>query len=189
MSIKSVRKKIGPVRSILHSKKGVVATGIGYKTIDGRTTQIPCIVVSVDQKKKKSSVSASDFIPREIDGVLTDVIPVGVITAQGEPTDKFRPAPGGVSIGHPQITAGTLGCLVQKDGVQYILSNNHVLANSNDARIGDPIYQPGVYDGGNNQDAIARLKAYVLIDFDGFAHHSRPINQVNAKSQVFLRPH
>jgi hypothetical protein len=44
---------------------------------------------------------------------------------------RMRPAQGGVSIGHYKITAGTLGCLVRDGkGGTYILSNNHVLANS-----------------------------------------------------------
>jgi hypothetical protein len=78
-------------------------------------------------------------------------------------TDKWRPAPGGVSIGHYAITAGTLGALTP-DGM--ILSNNHVLANSNDAEIGDPILQPGPYDGGTvANDQIGTLYKFVPIQF------------------------
>lgn len=72
-----------------------------------------------------------------------------------------RPVPGGVSIGHFQVTAGTLGCRVRgSDGNCYILSNNHVLANSNRATRGDPVYQPGPYDGGTATDQIASLSAW-----------------------------
>jgi hypothetical protein len=43
---------------------------------------------------------------------------------------------------------GTLGALVQDAaGNQYILSNNHVLAESDQARSGDTIIQPGLMDG------------------------------------------
>jgi hypothetical protein len=43
-----------------------------------------------------------------------------------------------------------------------ILSNNHVLANVNAARVGDPILQPGRYDGGMYpRDMIARLEKFV----------------------------
>jgi len=54
----------------------------------------------------------------------------------------------GISIGHYLITAGTLGCLAidNKDDKVVILSNNHVLANCNDAKVGDLILQPGPYD-------------------------------------------
>jgi hypothetical protein len=80
-----------------------------------------------------------------------------------------RPVPCGVSIGHVRITAGTLGYVVQDStGRWFILSNNHVLANSNDAQQGDPIVQPGPYDGGKNSPSyhIARLSAFVPISFD-----------------------
>ena len=42
--------------------------------------------------------------------------------------------------------SGTLGSLVTKNGVQYILSNNHVLARSGKAAIGEDISQPGLVD-------------------------------------------
>jgi hypothetical protein len=41
---------------------------------------------------------------------------------------------------------GTLGSLVVRNGTQYILSNNHVLAKSDFATIGDPVTQPGIID-------------------------------------------
>lgn len=71
-----------------------------------------------------------------------------------------------MSIGHRDITAGTLGCLVKKNGEALILSNNHVLANSNDAVIGDAILQPGPHDGGRYpDDRIAALAGFVPISF------------------------
>ncbi len=84
-----------------------------------------------------------------------------------------RPVPAGVSIGHPQITAGTFGCLVQDGRGLFILSNNHVLANNNAAQPGDPILQPGPYDGGKNtaRYEIGRLSSFVPIAFDGQPNH------------------
>src|SRR5271155_576313 len=41
---------------------------------------------------------------------------------------------------------GTLGSLVVRNGTNYILSNNHVLANSDAGTIGDAILQPGLID-------------------------------------------
>ena len=93
-----------------------------------------------------TQLSRRDMVPQALDGIPTDVIQTGPIrTLQGH-TGRIRPAPGGVSIGHRDITAGTLGCLVAKNGQTFILSNNHVLANSNEADPGDPILQPGPYD-------------------------------------------
>jgi len=100
--------------------------------------------------------------------VPTDVVQIGTVRANQVPTGKFRPAPGGVSIGHYQISAGTLGCIVRDrtTGDRLILSNNHVLANSNDATIGDPIIQPGGADGGTvANDLIANLERFCAIDF------------------------
>jgi hypothetical protein len=73
-----------------------------------------------------------------------------------------------VGIGHYKITAGTLGAIVtdRNTGEKLILSNNHVLANSNDALVGDPILQPGPTDGGQNPgDIVARLERFVRLRF------------------------
>jgi hypothetical protein len=49
---------------------------------------------------------------------------------------------------------------------RLVLSNNHVLANSNDASPGDPILQPGAADGGQvAEDTIARLERFYPIQF------------------------
>jgi hypothetical protein len=75
------------------------------------------------------------------------------------------PVPTGVSVGHPAITAGTIAARVKKGTDVFILSNNHVLANINQAAIGDPILQPGVYDGGTLNDSIANLTDFESIKF------------------------
>jgi hypothetical protein len=94
---------------------------------------------------------------------------------------RTRPAEGGYSVGHFKITAGTIATCVYDIlpggstsgspaiGVgmpprYYVLSNNHVLANVNDASIGDPILQPGPYDGGTDPaDRIATLTRWIPI--------------------------
>ena len=88
-------------------------------------------------------------------------------------TFRIRPAPGGVSVGHYRITAGTLGCLAigrnaPRTNRLLALSNNHVLANSNNAVYGDSIIQPGRYDGGTTpNDQIAITERFVPIQFGG----------------------
>lgn len=64
--------------------------------------------------------------------------------------------PGG-SIGHYNITAGTLGGFVEDDDRYYVLSNNHVLADSNDAFQGDPILEPGPSDITSGSNVVALL--------------------------------
>ncbi len=64
--------------------------------------------------------------------------------------------------------SGTLGSLVQAGTVQYILSNNHVLARTNQGVAGDPIIQPGLVDLSCAQitsDAVANLTTFVPISF------------------------
>ena len=153
-------------RHKLLKKANVVAVGIGLKVVDGEKTPQMSIVCSVRKKVPLTKLKKKDLIPQEIENVATDVVETGTIRALLKRTDRHRPAPGGVSIGHEEITAGTLGCLVKRNGQLYILSNNHVMANSNMAEIGDQILQPGKYDGGQlTQDMIARLADFVPIEF------------------------
>jgi hypothetical protein len=151
----------------LLAKQNVVGVAKGFKVVKGEQTDEECIVVMVEQKLPPEQLRKKDMVPREIEGIKTDVIETGVIRALNSPTNRWRPAPGGVSIGHFQITAGTLGCLVRRADETYILSNNHVLANSNDAKLGDPILQPGPYDGGRlEEDQIGVLSQFVPIMYE-----------------------
>jgi len=146
----------------------VNGVGIGYKDIKGEIQDELCIKVFVQQKLKEKDLGKSQVIPKEIDGIKTDVFDVGIIEAQAY-TARLRPAKPGFSIGHFNITAGTFGGMVRDNcypGKYYILSNNHVLANSNNAAIGDAILQPGRADGGlNPRDKIATLKKFVPIKY------------------------
>jgi len=168
-----VAESIAAIRNILReaspgllARENVIATGVGYKVTDGHRTPTPAIVCSVTRKMPSASLSPAALVPRAIEGTETDVVETGRIRALQPPTGRFRPAPGGVSIGHRDITAGTLGCLVRRNGETFILSNNHVLANSNDAQVGDAILQPGPVDGGTiATDHIANLEAFVPIDY------------------------
>ena len=85
----------------------------------------------------------------------------------GTPARWFeRPVPIGVSTGHPDITAGTIGCRVTDGTNVYALSNNHVYADCNNVNIGDNVLQPGTVDGGVDPDhAIGTLAAFEPIAF------------------------
>lgn len=139
-------------------KANVVSVGLATKR--GQ----PCISVGVSKKMPLTMLTSKDVIPSQCHGFNTDVIEIGTVRAL-ENTGIYRPAPGGVSIGHVAITAGTLGCLVKDSEEVYILSNNHVMANSNAAKIGDDILQPGPVDGGS--EVIANLSDFEPINFGG----------------------
>lgn len=163
-----VRSVLGTHRKQLLERANVVATGIGYKQTSGKKTDRLSIVCSVQEKVPMSRLGDQDVVPAAVGGTPTDVVQTGVIRALEAPTDRFRPSPGGVSVGHVGITAGTLGCWVRKNGQKVMLSNNHVLANSNAAQVGDAIVQPGPHDGGSFPgDHFANLTQFVPIAFEG----------------------
>jgi hypothetical protein len=165
MIVEQVRRVKQQYVNTLFAKKNVVAVGVGYKETGGVVTDEPCVVVSVEKKMPLAQLAEADIVPRVVDDVKTDVLETGLIMAWQDPTQKWRPALGGVSIGHINVTAGTLGCLVLKGGELFILSNNHVLADSNLGNKGDAIIQPGKHDGGTLADQIATLEEFVSIDF------------------------
>lgn len=167
----------------LFDRSNVVGYGQGYKEVGGVLTNERALIVMVNKKLPAENLMPDDLVPLEIGGLPTDVIETGIFNAFQKRTGKHRPAPGGVSIGHFGITAGTFGSIVRdaSTGERLILSNNHVLANSNNASIGDEIYQPGAYDGGGSADQIAELYKYVHINFGG-----DPISSVLAETLASL---
>ena len=147
----------------LAGRANTVAVGVGYKVSNGVQTDELSVIVSVRRKLPRAQLTEAELVPAAVDGVRTDVIETGEIVAFQDPKARMRPARPGVSIGHFQITAGTFGCLVSKNGERLILSNNHVLANSNNAQVGDPVWQPGRADGGTSADQIGALAEFVPI--------------------------
>jgi hypothetical protein len=144
-------RHIGTLMSI----PGVVGTGVGIGP-DG----LPIIRVFTTR-------AGVPGIPDWLESIPVEVEVTGMVIAFGDTTARYRPAPIGVSTGHPAITAGTIGARV-KDGMGnvYALSNNHVYANQNDANIGDSALQPGPSDGGSNPaDKIGELFDFEPIDF------------------------
>lgn len=96
-----------------------------------------------------------------------DVRVVGrVVKQQPWHQRRNRPLRIGGSVGHFNITAGTLGCFVadRASGEELILSNNHVLADENNATAGDTIVQPGTADGGRrSRDRVGSLARFVRL--------------------------
>ncbi|WP_125775484.1 hypothetical protein [Antribacter gilvus] len=93
-------------------------------------------------------------------------------------TGRVRPLRPGISIGHVDVTAGTLGAFVTRRSDRttpgrpgttttnlYALSNYHVLAGSPEAVPGDVVLQPGPADGGDTaQDRVGALAEVVNLD-------------------------
>ena len=101
-----------------------------------------------------------------------DVRVIGPVRPQRSPTpgrptpeqlqQRTRPLVPGISVAHPSVTAGTLGGFVTRGGTDglLVLSNNHVLAASDAASVGDPVLQPGPADGGSAADRVGVLTAF-----------------------------
>lgn len=167
--------------STLLQLDNVVGVATSLKVTGGEPTEQPSVTVLVERKLPADEVAEESLVPGEADGVPTDVLEVGRIEALPF-TARVRPALPGYSIAHHAVTAGTFGCLVRdirrcccrlEDGCTcgptrqecvtdyLILSNNHVLANTNDAEIGDLILQPGPADGGEfPSDGVATLERF-----------------------------
>ena len=135
----------------------VVGAGKGWKRVGGEITDEKATVVLVRDKVPALMLAQGDEIPAFdfFNHMPTDVRAVGELRALRK--TRRRPAQPGISIGHVEVTAGTFGAVVRNGiGTRLILSNNHVLANSNDAAIGDLILQPGVADGGSGFEVFKK---------------------------------
>jgi hypothetical protein len=79
---------------------------------------------------------------------------------------RRRPLEAGLSVGHTAITAGTIGFIVEDADAFYLLSNNHVLANVNEASPGDLIVQPGRADAARAvRNIVGVLDRFIPISF------------------------
>lgn len=112
---------------------------------------------------------------RELAGDECDVRDVGMVRAlqwdPGELQGRHRPLRPGLSISHLDVSAGTIGAFVTPAGgdgsVVAVLSNNHVLADSDRGAAGDVVVQPGTADGGAApDDRIGALDVVVTLDPD-----------------------
>jgi len=128
---------------------------------------LPGVALADNPRPYVTSTSGCDCISQQ-------AVPISLGVSGGNITDQTR----------QNCCTGTLGCLVQDGGgVQYILSNNHVLAKTNKGGKGDPIIQPGLVDLehpcnsviSTNYNDIANLSKFVTIKFN-----SKSVNYVDA---------
>ncbi len=170
---------MGETRRLI--SENIVGWGIGIKP--DKDEEI--LLVYIEES------SPDPEIPPQFGELSTDTIKVSQPTTHSNlnPTERHRPVPGGCSIGHPLIEAGTLGCLVERDGNHYILSNNHVIAATNRAVVGDPVVQPGpCYGGSPPEDTIAFLEPYQSIDFSLDRSNPNRIDAAIAKVEQQVLP-
>lgn len=166
MDVKAIVKKHGLDRYpnvIGYSNK------LQYKIRKGQVLPIKCIRIYVTRKVPEHMLRKDEVIPKEVEGIPTDVVEIGKVRALAVYVDRYRPSPCGVSTSRlDETAAGTIGWwVVDEDGNVYLMSNNHVWAKENQGQQGDPLIQPGKLDGGDEDDVIAKLYDFIPIDFTG----------------------
>jgi hypothetical protein len=159
MSFEEIWEKIKDKKNVIgYSKK------FRKRIRDGKKEDEEVIRIYVSVKMELTDLDQRDLIPKEIDGVPTDVVEIGEIkTLNLHPlahVTRVRPLVAGVSIGNWAITAGTLGWFFRDGrGREMLGSNAHIFADnplkpySSEKRI----VQPGRYDQGSVPDDIVGM--------------------------------
>jgi hypothetical protein len=150
---------------------GICASGDGYGLAIRHAGHSPLIQTIVATATERA-------------GGECDVREIGIVEArQWEPAElqaRTRPLRPGLSVAHAGVTAGTIGAFVTPRRAEqgespllmapaplHVLSNNHVLANSDQAAPGEVVLQPGPADGGQvSADRIGLLDRVVAMSRD-----------------------
>lgn len=126
------------------------------------------------QSRRAFDSDRADIAIREARGEARKVL-VGPVrrvsaTTSGQTASNGRTLRIGASSGHRRVTAGTLGCFVDRGaaGGVCMLSNNHIYANVNAASLGDPIISPARRDQGSDPaDRCGALQHFIPLHLDG----------------------
>ncbi|MEP7253780.1 MAG: hypothetical protein ABI683_15410 [Ginsengibacter sp.] len=174
--MKSVEEVVEIKQSVekeIMSMKGVTGIDVGYKYKNGRRTSEVSIRVHVAKKMK--TVPKGQSIPKEIEGVSTDVLqdvfePQWLKVKEDEviafaDVASYSPLIGGISIGPDRVIGGyvyvgTLGAPVidKTNNKTVMLSNFHVMCVDTNWSVGDIMDQPGRVDGGTIANRVGTLK-------------------------------
>ena len=121
-------------------------------------------ITVVSQADATKSASASVTVEAHTPNQAAQSLPVKLGTTGGNANDSSRQ---GNTI---TCCGGTLGSLVQRVGTFYILSNNHVLAQSDSASLGENIIQPGLVDtncGATPSSVVGNLSQFANLQAAG----------------------
>lgn len=154
-----------------------VAPGDVPTTSEGNGGNVATTLTVVAVSQANTGASGSSTVTIVPGNQNTQSAPIELGTSGGNGNDSI------VNTQAHTITCcgGTLGSLVTRGSTQYILSNNHVLARSDVAAIGDPIVQPGLIDAGLTPDTkcdptqattVANLSQFVNLESENSASSS-----------------
>lgn len=131
-------------------------------------TQVPSpatvTVTVVSQADSTKSASAQVTVVAHTPNEVAQNLPIKLGTTGGNANDSSRQ---GTTV---TCCGGTLGSLVQRAGTFYILSNNHVLARSDSASLGENIIQPGLVDtncGTTSSSVVGNLSQFANLQATG----------------------
>ena len=158
----------GPVRASAQAEPTTVAIGVlprsrGYglavRVSSPDALHLPTIEDVVTRWRAETDVRVVGRVRAATDAVAGQGRAGAAVAAAGRRDRPLRP---GTSVAHPAVTAGTLGAFVRDaDGRVLLLSNNHVLADTDRASVGDPVLSPGPADGGRPEvDRVATLASF-----------------------------
>ena len=191
--------ELNKVRKNWLRRPGTTAVDVGYKIKDGEITDHVAIRAHVKRKlddktaEREGVALTSSSRPKKQGDFPIDIIEAEYGPAEVQPVEieavdrqgRTDPLVGGISIGNPRVTAGTLGAIVwdREDCSVCMLSNWHILCGSSSCAVGEDIYQPGKIDGGTAADTVATLKRFrldnhndsALAQLNGSRGHSRDI--------------
>lgn len=131
-------------------KSWVSGVGIGIKEKAGQlqASAGPVIVIYVTRKRKR--VPRTERIPKEIQGVPTDVVQGNFVLDAGpapRPQPPLLPLRPGSSIARSNGSAASVGGILQDAaGMQYMLTAEHVFIERPDLKPGSPMVHPGPLD-------------------------------------------
>ncbi len=153
MSAKNNREKqqrlendLEKVKSELLKLPNVVSVGIGLKETAGNLTKEVVYRVCVKAKIKESDLEASEVIPKEINGIKTDVVlplspkdanDVCGGTSERDEYKRYATLTAGLPIGSKANSGsvGTLGWFGAIGSKHYLLTNKHVLFDSSTGEV------------------------------------------------------
>ena len=127
--------------------------------VDTSTSKATTVTISATTQGV-SPVTASAVVTIQPNNQLGQSTPVALGTSGGSVTNE----------NNVECESGTLGSLVTRNGTQFVLSNNHVLADSDAGSIGDAISQPGLIDApspcvaGSGTTTVAHLSQFITLE-------------------------
>ncbi len=149
------------------------AIGIGQKIVSGKPTDTLCLRFYVSCKHPTDRIAPDRRVPaafriwsqrdgREVE-LPTDVIEQPPMRFTADPTDRFRPVPGGVSGG--SVFTGTIGGWAwdRTDASFVMLTACHVVGFFDVVvLLNGPMLQPGLSDGGDvTDDRVGTVKRLI----------------------------